>query len=150
MAVSMKKFIYLIFGIIFFLAGCNLYVSDKVSILIFNEDMNGNEITNDILNFILVKRDNTNSFNNITYISGTIENRRGNQNITNITEAQYIEDINNTNSIQNLNLDDYNMTINYNKKSIIFIDDDGTKYTLPLNDSEDTWFYKLIKGATNS
>ncbi len=150
MAVSMKKFIYLIFGIIFFLAGCNLYVSDKVSILIFNEDMNGNEITNDILNFILVKRDNTNSFNNITYISGTIENRRGNQNITNITEAQYIEDINNTNSIQNLNLDDYNMTINYNKKSIIFIDDDGTKYTLPLNNSEDTWFYKLIKGATNS
>ncbi|MEI0580151.1 hypothetical protein [Brachyspira pilosicoli] len=146
----MKKFIYLIFGIIFFLAGCNLYVSDKVSILIFNEDMNGNEITNDILNFILVKRDNTNSFNNITYISGTIENRRGNQNITNITEAQYIEDINNTNSIQNLNLDDYNMTINYNKKSIIFIDDDGTKYTLPLNNSEDTWFYKLIKGATNS
>ena len=150
MAVSMKKFIYLIFGIIFFLAGCNLYVSDKVSILIFNEDMNGNDITNDILNFILVKRDNTNSFNNITYISGTIENRRGNQNITNITEAQYIEDINNTNSVQNLNLDDYNMTINYNKKSIIFIDDDGTKYTLPLNNSEDTWFYKLIKGATNS
>ena len=42
------------------------------------------------------------------------------------------------------------MTINYNKKSIIFIDNDGTKYTLPLNNSEDTWFYKLIKGATNS
>ena len=37
-----------------------------------------------------------------------------------------------------------------NKKSIIFIDNDGTKYTLPLNNSEDTWFYKLIKGATNS
>ena len=51
--------------------------------------MNGNEITNDTLNFILVKRDNTNSFNNIIYISGTIENKRGNQNITNITEAQY-------------------------------------------------------------
>ena len=115
----------------------------------FNEDANGNEITNDTVNFILVKRDDTNSFNNITYISGVIENRIGEQNITNITEAQYIEDINNTNSVKNLNLDDYNMTINYNKKSIIFIDNDGTKYTLPLNNSEDTWFYKLIKGATN-
>lgn len=144
----MKKFILLI-GI-FFITGCNLYVSDKVSILMFNEDANGNEITNDTVNFILVKRDNTNSFNNITYISGVIENRIGEQNITNITEAQYIEDINNTNSVKNLNLDDYNMTINYNKKSIIFIDNDGTKYTLPLNNSEDTWFYKLIKGATNS
>ncbi|WP_288685166.1 hypothetical protein [uncultured Brachyspira sp.] len=144
----MKKFILLI-GI-FFITGCNLYVGDKVSILMFNEDTNGNEITNDTLNFILVKRDNTNSLNNITYISGVIENRAGEQNITNITEAQYIEDINNTNSVKNLNLDDYNMTINYNKKSIIFIDNDGTKYTLPLNNSEDTWFYKLIKGATNS
>ena len=144
----MKKFILLI-GI-FFITGCNLYVSDKVSILMFNEDANGNEITNDNVNFILVKRDDTNSFNNITYISGVIENRIGEQNITNITEAQYIEDINNTNSVKNLNLDDYNMTINYNKKSIIFIDNDGTKYTLPLNNSEDTWFYKLIKGATNS
>ncbi|ADK31924.1 hypothetical protein R4M03_01595 [Brachyspira pilosicoli] len=144
----MKKFILLI-GI-FFITGCNLYVSDKVSILMFNEDANGNEITNDTVNFILVKRDDTNSFNNITYISGVIENRIGEQNITNITEAQYIEDINNTNSVKNLNLDDYNMTINYNKKSIIFIDNDGTKYTLPLNNSEDTWFYKLIKGATNS
>lgn len=144
----MKKFILLI-GI-FFITGCNLYVSDKVSILMFNEDANGNEITNDTVNFILVKRDNTNSFNNITYISGVIENRIGEQNITNITEAQYIEDINNTNSVKNLNLDDYNMTINYNKKSIIFIDNDGTKYTLPLNNSEDTWFYKLIKGVTNS
>lgn len=143
----MKKFILLI-GI-FFITGCNLYVSDKVSILMFNEDANGNEITNDTVNFILVKRDDTNSFNNITYISGVIENRAGEQNITNITEAQYIEDINNTNSVKNLNLDDYNMTINYNKKSIIFIDNDGTKYTLPLNNSEDTWFYKLIKGATN-
>ena len=150
MVVFMKKIIFLVTIIIFFLVGCNLYVGDKVSILVFNEDMNGNEITNDILNFILVKRDNTNSFNNITYISGTIENKRGNQNITNITEAQYIEDINNTNSVKNINLDDYNMTINYTKKSIIFIDDDGTKYTLPLNNSEDTWFYKLIKGATNS
>ena len=144
----MKKFILLI-GI-FFITGCNLYVSDKVSILMFNEDANGNEITNDTVNFILVKRDDTNSFNNITYISGVIENRIGEQNITNITEAQYIEDINNTNSVKNLNLYDYNMTINYNKKSIIFIDNDGTKYTLPLNNSEDTWFYKLIKGATNS
>ena len=144
----MKKFILLI-GI-FFITGCNLYVSDKVSILMFNEDANGNEITNDTVNFILVKRDDTNSFNNITYISGVIENRIGEQNITNITEAQYIEDINNTNSVKNLNLDDYNMTINYNKKSIIFIDNDGTKYTPPLNNSEDTWFYKLIKGATNS
>ncbi|MEI0844196.1 hypothetical protein [Brachyspira pilosicoli] len=144
----MKKFILLI-GV-FFITGCNLYVSDKVSILMFNEDANGNEITNDTVNFILVKRDDTNSFNNITYISGVIENRIGEQNITNITEAQYIEDINNTNSVKNLNLDDYNMTINYNKKSIIFIDNDGTKYTLPLNNSEDTWFYKLIKGATNS
>ena len=144
----MKKFILLI-GV-FFITGCNLYVSDKVSILMFNEDANGNEITNDTVNFILVKRDETNSFNNITYISGVIENRIGEQNITNITEAQYIEDINNTNSVKNLNLDDYNMTINYNKKSIIFIDNDGTKYTLPLNNSEDTWFYKLIKGATNS
>ncbi|MEI0610965.1 hypothetical protein [Brachyspira pilosicoli] len=144
----MKKFILLI-GI-FFITGCNLYVSDKVSILMFNEDTNGNEITNDTVNFILVKRDNTNSLNNITYISGVIENRVGEQNITNITEAQYIEDINNTNSVKNLNLDDYNMTINYNKKSIIFIDNDGTKYTLPLNNSEDTWFYKLIKGVTNS
>ena len=144
----MKKFILLI-GV-FFITGCNLYVSDKVSILMFNEDANGNEITNDTVNFILVKRDDTNSFNNITYISGVIENRIGEQNITNLTEAQYIEDINNTNSVKNLNLDDYNMTINYNKKSIIFIDNDGTKYTLPLNNSEDTWFYKLIKGATNS
>lgn len=144
----MKKFILLI-GV-FFITGCNLYVSDKVSILMFNEDANGNEITNDTVNFILVKRDDTNSFNNITYVSGVIENRIGEQNITNITEAQYIEDINNTNSVKNLNLDDYNMTINYNKKSIIFIDNDGTKYTLPLNNSEDTWFYKLIKGATNS
>lgn len=144
----MKKFILLF--TIFSLVGCNLYVSDKVSILMFNEDANGNEITNETLNFILVKRDDTNSFNNITYISGTIINKRGNQNITNITEAQYIKDINNTNSVQNLNLDNYNMTINYSKKSIIFTDDDGTKYTLPLNNSEDTWFYKLIKGATNS
>ena len=144
----MKKFILLF--TIFSLVGCNLYVSDKVSILMFNEDANGNEITNETLNFILVKRDDTNSFNNITYISGTIINKRGNQNITNITEAQYIKDINNTNSVQNLNLDNYNMTINYSKKSIIFTDDDGTKYTLPLNNSEDTWFYKLIKGSTNS
>ena len=144
----MKKFILLF--TIFSLVGCNLYVSDKVSILMFNEDANGNEITNETLNFILVKREDTNSFNNITYISGTIINKRGNQNITNITEAQYIKDINNTNSVQNLNLDNYNMTINYSKKSIIFTDDDGTKYTLPLNNSEDTWFYKLIKGATNS
>lgn len=144
----MKKIILLF--TIFFLVGCNLYVSDKVSILMFNEDANGNEITNETLNFILVKREDTNSFNNITYISGTIINKRGNQNITNITEAQYIKDINNTNSVQNLNLDNYNMTINYSKKSIIFIDDDGTKYTLPLNNSEDTWFYKLIKGAANS
>ena len=134
----MKKFILLF--TIFFLVGCNLYVSDKVSILMFNEDANGNDITNETLNFILVKRDNTNSFNNITYISGTIINKKGNQK----------EDINNTNSVQNLNLDNYNMTINYSKKSIIFTDDDGTKYTLPLNNSEDTWFYKLIKGATNS
>ncbi len=102
----MKKFILLI-GV-FFITGCNLYVSDKVSILMFNEDANGNEITNDTVNFILVKRDDTNSFNNITYISGVIENRIGEQNITNITEAQYIEDINNTNSVKNLNLDDYN------------------------------------------
>lgn len=144
----MKKFILLF--TIFFLVGCNLYVSDKVSILMFNEDANGNDITNETLNFILVKRDNTNSFNNITYISGTIINKKGNQNITNITEAQYIEDINNTNSAKNINLDNYNMTINYTKKNIIFIDDDGTRYTLPLNNSEDTWFYKLIKGATNS
>ncbi|MEI0529980.1 hypothetical protein R4I97_00315 [Brachyspira pilosicoli] len=144
----MKKFILLF--TLFSLIGCNLYVSDKVSILMFNEDANGNEITNETLNFILVKRDNTNSFNNITYISGTIINKKGNQKITNITEAQYIKDINNTNSIQNLNLDNYNMNINYSKKSIIFTDDDGTKYTLPLNNSEDTWFYKLIKGATNS
>ena len=144
----MKKFILLF--IIFLLLGCNLYIGDKVSILIFNEDANGNEITNETLNFILVKRENTNSFNNITYISGTIINKKGNQNITNITEAQYIEDINNTNSAKNINLDNYNMTINYTKKNIIFTDNDGTRYTLPLNNSEDTWFYKLIKGATNS
>ena len=144
----MKKFILLF--TIFFLVGCNLYVSDKVSILMFNEDANGNDITNETLNFILVKRDNINSFNNITYISGTIINKKGNQNITNITEAQYIEDINNTNSAKNINLDNYNMTINYTKKNIIFTDNDGTRYTLPLNNSEDTWFYKLIKGATNS
>ena len=79
-----------------------------------------------------------------------IINKKGNQNITNITEAQYIEDINNTNSAKNINLDNYNMTINYTKKNIIFTDNDGTRYTLPLNNSEDTWFYKLIKGATNS
>ncbi len=114
----MKKFILLF--TIFFLVGCNLYVSDKVSILIFNEDANGNEITNETLNFILVKRENTNSFNNITYISGTIINKKGNQNITNITEAQYIEDINNTNSAKNINLDNYNMTINYTKKKYYF------------------------------
>lgn len=41
------------------------------------------------------------------------------------------------------------MSINYNNKKIVFTDNDGEKYTLPLNNSENTWFYKLLQNNTN-
>lgn len=92
-----------------------MYVSDKVSILMFDEDAKGNRLTNETLEFILVKREDTNSFNKLTYISGTINNKYGNQIVTNLKEGVYIPDINNTNSAQNLDLKDYKININYNK-----------------------------------
>ncbi|WP_300366526.1 hypothetical protein [Brachyspira sp.] len=145
----MRRIIYIILFCFIFLLGCNMYVSDKVSILMFNEDAKGNELTDETLNFILVKREDVSSFNKLTYISGTINNNEGNQVITNIEEAKYIEDIKNTNNIKDLNLDNYKMTINYSKEKILFTDIDGKKYVLPLNNSEDTWFYKLIENNTN-
>lgn len=126
-----------------------MYVSDKVSILMFDEDTKGNRLTNETLNFILVKREDTNSFNKLTYISGTINNKSGNQIIKTIEEAKYIEDIKNTNDVKDLNFDNTKMNINYSKDKIIFTDIDGEKYTLPLNNSENTWFYKLLNNSTN-
>lgn len=121
-----------------------MYISDKVSILMFDEDAKGNMLTNEMLNFILVKREDTNSLNKLTYIYGTIDNKKGNQVIKNIEEAKYIEDIKNTNNIIDLNFDNTKMTINYSKEKILFTDTNGIEYILNLNNSENTWFYKLI------
>lgn len=145
----MKRIIYIVLFTLIFLASCNMYVSDKVSILMFDEDAKGNPITNETLNFVIVKRENTNSFNKLTYISGAIDNKKGNQNIKYIEEAKYIEDINNTNDVTDLKLDNSKMFLNYDKKKVLFTDADGTKYTIPLNNSEDTWFYKLLTSSTN-
>ncbi|MCZ9889706.1 hypothetical protein [Brachyspira hyodysenteriae] len=145
----MKRIGLILLFTLIFLAGCNMYVSDKVSILMFDEDTKGNRLTNETLNFILVKREDTNSFNKLTYISGTINNKSGNQIIKTIEEAKYIEDIKNTNDVKDLNFDNTKMNINYSKDKIIFTDIDGEKYTLPLNNSENTWFYKLLNNSTN-
>ncbi|ACN84352.1 hypothetical protein SZ40_04825 [Brachyspira hyodysenteriae] len=145
----MKRIGLILLFTLIFLAGCNMYVSDKVSILMFDEDTKGNRLTNETLNFILVKREDTNSFNKLTYISGTINNKSGNQIIKTIEEAKYIENIKNTNDVKDLKFDNTKMNINYSKDKIIFTDIDGEKYTLPLNNSENTWFYKLLNNSTN-
>ena len=145
----MRKIFYLCLFFVMILISCNMYVSDKVSILVFDEDSKGNRLTNETLEFILVKREDTNSFNKLTYISGTINNKYSNQTVTNLKEGVYIPDINDTNSAKNLDLKDYKMSINYNNKKIVFTDNDGEKYTLPLNNSENTWFYKLLQNNTN-
>ena len=145
----MKKIGFILLFILLFLVSCNMYVSDKVSILMFDEDTKGNRLTNETLNFILVKREDTNSFNKLTYIAGTINNKSGNQIIKSIEEAKYIEDIKNTNNVKDLKFDNTKMTINYGKDKILFTDIDGKKYTLPLNNSENTWFYKLLNNSTN-
>ncbi|MEI0487054.1 hypothetical protein [Brachyspira intermedia] len=145
----MKKIGLILLFTLVFLISCNMYVSDKVSILMFDEDTKGNRLTNETLNFILVKREDTNSFNKLTYISGTINNKSGNQIIKSIEEAKYIEDIKNTNNVKDLKFDNTKMTINYAKDKILFTDIDGKKYTLPLNNSENTWFYKLLNNSTN-
>lgn len=140
----MKKIFYLSLFFIIILISCNIYVNDNIGILIFDEDSKGNRLTNETLTFILLKREDKNSFNNITYISGEIYNKNGNQNIKYIEETKYIKDIKDTNSFQYLNIDNNKMMIDYNKKRIIFTDYDGKKYTLPLNNSEYTWIYKLL------
>ncbi|MEI0549858.1 hypothetical protein R4K89_06040 [Brachyspira intermedia] len=145
----MKKIGLILLFTLVFLISCNMYVSDKVSILMFDEDTKGNRLTNETLNFILVKREDTNSLNKLTYISGTINNKSGNQIIKSIEEAKYIEDIKNTNDVKDLKFDNTKMTINYAKDKILFTDIDGKKYTLPLNNSENTWFYKLLNNSTN-
>lgn len=145
----MKKIFYLSLFFIIILISCNIYVYDNIGILIFDEDSKGNRLTNETLTFILLKREDKNSFNNITYISGEIYNKNGSQNIKYIEEAKYIKDIKDTNSFQYLNIDNSKMMIDYNKKRIIFTDYDGKKYTLPLNNSEDTWVYKLLSDSTN-
>ena len=145
----MKKIFYLSLFFIIILISCNIYVNDNIGILIFDEDSKGNRLTNETLTFILLKREDKNSFNNITYISGGIYNKNGSQNIKYIEEAKYIKDIKDTNSFQYLNIDNNKMMIDYNKKRIIFTDYDGKKYTLPLNNSEDTWVYKLLSDSTN-
>lgn len=145
----MKKIFYLSLFFIIILISCNIYVNDNIGILIFDEDSKGNRLTNETLTFILLKREDKNSFNNITYISGEIYNKNGSQNIKYIEEAKYIKDIKDTNSFQYLNIDNNKMMIDYNKKRIIFTDYDGKKYTLPLNNSEDTWVYKLLSDSTN-
>ncbi|WP_157154541.1 hypothetical protein [Brachyspira murdochii] len=145
----MKKIFYLSLFFIIILISCNIYVNDNIGILIFDEDTKGNRLTNETLTFILLKREDKNSFNNITYISGEIYNKNGNQNIKYIEEAKYIKDIKDTNSSKYLNIDNSKMMIDYNKKRIIFTDYDGKKYTLPLNNSEDTWIYKLLSNSTN-
>ena len=145
----MKKIFYLSLFFIIILISCNIYVNDNIGILIFDEDSKGNRLTNETLTFILLKREDKNSFNNITYISGEIYNKNGSQNIKYIEEAKYIKDIKDTNSFQYLNIDNNKMMIDYNKKRIIFTDYDGKKYTLPLNNSEYTWIYKLLSDSTN-
>lgn len=145
----MKKIFYLSLFFIIILISCNIYVNDNIGILIFDEDSKGNRLTNETLTFILLKREDKNSFNNITYISGEIYNKNGNQNIKYIEETKYIKDIKDTNSFQYLNIDNNKMMIDYNKKRIIFTDYDGKKYTLPLNNSEYTWIYKLLSDNTN-
>lgn len=140
----MKRIYFIFLLILIFLSSCNMYISDKVSILMFDEDAKGNMLTNEMLNFILVKREDTNSLNKLTYIYGTMDNKKGNQVIKNIEEAKYIEDIKNTNNIIDLNFDNTKMTINYSKEKILFTDTNGIEYILNLNNSEDTWFYKLI------
>ena len=145
----MKKIGLILLFTLLFLTGCNMYVGDKVSILMFDEDVKGNRLTNETLNFILVKREDTNSFNKLTYISGTINNKSGNQIVKSIEEAKYIEDIKNTNDVKDLKFDNTKMTINYSKDKILFTDIDGKKYILPLNNSENTWFYKLLNNSTN-
>ncbi|WP_304353674.1 hypothetical protein [Brachyspira innocens] len=145
----MKKIFYLSLFFIIILISCNIYVNDNIGILIFDEDSKGNRLTNETLTFILLKREDKNSFNNITYISGEIYNKNGNQNIKYIEETKYIKDIKDTNSFQYLNIDNNKMMIDYNKKRIIFTDYDGKKYTLPLNNSEYTWIYKLLSDSTN-
>lgn len=145
----MKKIFYLSLFFIIILISCNIYVNDNIGILIFDEDNKGNRLTNETLTFILLKREDKNSFNNITYISGEIYNKNGSQNIKYIEESKYIKDIKDTNSFQYLNIDNSKMMIDYNKKRIIFTDYDGKKYTLPLNNSEDTWVYKLLSDSTN-
>lgn len=145
----MKKIFYLSLFFIIILISCNIYVNDNIGILIFDEDSKGNRLTNETLTFILLKREDKNSFNNMTYISGQIYNKNGSQNIKYIEEAKYIKDIKDTNSFQYLNIDNSKMMIDYNKKRIIFTDYDGKKYTLPLNNSEDTWVYKLLSDSTN-
>ncbi|WP_304331366.1 hypothetical protein [Brachyspira innocens] len=145
----MKKIFYLSLFFIIILISCNIYVNDNIGILIFDEDSKGNKLTNETLTFILLKREDKNSFNNITYISGEIYNKNGNQNIKYIEETKYIKDIKDTNSFQYLNIDNNKMMIDYNKKRIIFTDYDGKKYTLPLNNSEYTWIYKLLSDSTN-
>lgn len=145
----MEKIFYLSLFFIIILISCNIYVNDNIGILIFDEDSKGNRLTNETLTFILLKREDKNSFNNITYISGEIYNKNGNQNIKYIEETKYIKDIKDTNSFQYLNIDNNKMMIDYNKKRIIFTDYDGKKYTLPLNNSEYTWIYKLLSDSTN-
>ena len=145
----MKRIYFIFLLTLLFLTGCNMYVSDKVSVLMFDEDTKGNRLTNETLSFILVKREDTNSFNKLTYISGTINNKSGNQIVKSIEEAKYIEDLKNTNDVKDLNFDNSKMTINYAKDKILFTDIDGKKYTLPLNNSENTWFYKLLNNSTN-
>ncbi|MBW5409003.1 hypothetical protein E6A50_01260 [Brachyspira hampsonii] len=145
----MKRIYLILLFTLLFLAGCNMYVSDKVSILIFDEDIKGNKLTNETLTFILFKREDTNSLNKLTYIYGTINNKSGNQIVKNIEKAKYIEDINNTNNVKNLNLENTEMNINYTKNQILFTDINGEKYILPLNNSKNTWFYKLLNDSTN-
>ena len=145
----MKRIYFIFLLTLLFLTGCNMYVSDKVSVLMFDADTKGNRLTNETLSFILVKREDTNSFNKLTYISGTINNKSGNQIVKSIEEAKYIEDLKNTNDVKDLNFDNSKMTINYAKDKILFTDIDGKKYTLPLNNSENTWFYKLLNNSTN-
>ena len=61
----MKKIFYLSLFFIIILISCNIYVNDNIGILIFDEDSKGNRLTNETLTFILLKREDKNSFNNI-------------------------------------------------------------------------------------
>ena len=92
----MKKIFYLSLFFIIILISCNIYVNDNIGILIFDEDSKGNRLTNETLTFILLKREDKNSFNNITYISGEIYNKNGNQNIKYIDnqgDIQYLDTV---------------------------------------------------------